>query len=146
MSNITFSFGPTKGLDAAEGPDRGFVELTANEKVIAHMVLWAFNSCACGILCSLGNAYGASTSTFFWGSAKNITALVQFLKKATLPKVHNPKEWYVLLSADQMINGAFTAFMEHPNVKKVDSFAKKPYGGTPLGLFRLSLLKDFNAT
>ena len=132
------------GAKAGGGPaDRGQFPLLCGDQMIATYVSWAFCGCGSAILTNLGNHYGDSPD-FFWNNKEKIDALVDSLSKNKPNVEHNAEEFYMLLSESQFNYGGFGAFKEHPNVGLVDKYKKKPYDGTPLYLYRLSIQKDFD--
>ena len=141
-----FKFGPRLHDDQPYGQaDRGQFQLFDNGSPIATYVYWAFSGCGSAILTNLGNCWGeAAAKQHFWNDKKKLNALVKWLKNNQPTEGHNAEEFYILLSEGQDESGGFEAFKKHPNVKLVDKYKKKPYGGTPLYLYRLSLQKDFD--
>lgn len=119
----------------------GAYPLLVGGKVICIYEAWAYKSCGCAGLSGFNQSYPTWDG---WKDPTKVQALVEFLKENDPHGVHNAQEFYFLLSYSQVDTGNFEALIESEHVKPVDSYKKKPYGGTPLYLYRLSVQKDFD--
>lgn len=118
----------------------GAYPINAEGKLLCYYEAWAFKSCGAAALVGFNQSYPTWDG---WNDTAKVEALVEFLRNNIPLGTHNAQEFYFLLSSSQMESGNFSALVSSEYVKQVDSYKKKPYGGTPLYLYRLSVQKDF---
>ena len=111
-------------------------EVLFDGEVVCVVHTWAFSSCACYALQGFRNY----NHTFTKESAEQFFTLLN-TEEPTSGWL--PEEMYFLLTASQSSSLAIRELVNHPCVRKVDSFINKAHGGNIMKLFRYSLDNDF---
>lgn len=113
----------------------GFCELLDGGEIICKVEEWAFSSCAPMAFFGMG-------ANLKWWNTENIARLLKFLETARHHSVYLAKEVYVQLSSGQK-RIICQDFLNHPNIKEIDSYMNKAHGPHSVHLFRISVAKDF---
>jgi hypothetical protein len=141
--------GTSKQTQLGQGGSGGWCKLLFKGELVCYLETWGFTSCGIG---HMQYFKGGDASCF--EKKANITSLIEFLRELNgddLPGTYNPKEWYFILSGNQIGEGEYNYghdglknLIKHPNVQSIDKFENKAHESSGMNLFRLSTEKDFD--